>query len=106
MQSKRAQVGRRGQRTARSEEESVVTGKNGSTPDSLSPEANDLLQMPHAYLIRIAKRQDRERAIVAFMHVPRARFRFSDHRYLVTREHIMALQKAGIAFEDMTNTTN
>jgi hypothetical protein len=102
MPPKRAQAGRRGQRAARSEDQSAITGKNRRPLDSLSPGSADLLQMPRAYLIRIAKRQDRERAIVAFMHVPSARCRFSDYRYLVTREHIMALQKAGIAFDYMT----
>jgi hypothetical protein len=106
MPSKRAKAAQQGQRIPNSPEELVTARKNGRPPHTLASSGDDLLQMPYACLIRIPKRQDRERAIVAFTHVPRARCRLSDHRYLVTREHIMALQRAGIAFEDMTDSNN
>jgi hypothetical protein len=105
MSSKKARVSKPGQRMARSTEGIATIGTNGGPPRAPYPLADDLLRMPQAYLIRIAKREDRERAIVAFMHVPRTRCRFTNHRYLVTRDHIEALQRAGIPFEDITDAS-
>jgi hypothetical protein len=101
MASKRVRT--HGQRIASSPEESASIGKNHHPPESLDPSPEELLRMPHAYLIRIPRRQDRERAIVAFMHVPRTLCRFRGYRFLVTREQLVALQKAGIPFEDLTD---
>jgi hypothetical protein len=61
-----------------------------------------LAQPPQAFLVRIPERTDRERAIVAFLHVPRTYCRFKDYRFLVTSEHIEALAQAGIPFTDVT----
>ena len=73
--------------------------KNGAR--EIAPEQK-AMEMPHAFLIRIPKRADRERAIAAFLHVPKTRCRFKDNRFLVTHDHIEALKKAGIPFEDIT----
>jgi len=74
--------------------------KTKSRPSQAAPAA---LEMPHAFLIRIPKHEDRLRAIVAFLHVPRTRCRFSNNRFLVTQDHIEALQEAGIPFEDISD---
>jgi hypothetical protein len=58
--------------------------------------------MAFAYLIRIAKRKDRERAIEAFLQVRQSRQVFPDHRMLVTNEHIEVLRREEIPFEDLT----
>jgi hypothetical protein len=60
-------------------------------------------QQPHAFLIRISKREDRERAIVAFLDVPWTSCRFRDNQFLVTRDHVRALKQAGIPFEDISD---
>lgn len=58
--------------------------------------------MAFAYLIRIANRKDRERAIAAFLKVRQPRQVFPDHRMLVTNEHIEVLKQEAIPFEDIT----
>lgn len=59
--------------------------------------------MANGYLIRIPKREDLIRAIPVMMKVQRTRYGFTDHRYLVTPEHVEALRAAGIPFEDLTD---
>ena len=105
MASKKERVRKRGPRGASAPSAAATVSANGgpADPASLSPE--ELLRMPHAYLIRIPQRPDRVRALVALMHVPRAYCCFRDHRYLVTQEHLLVLQKAGIPFEDITDAT-
>ena len=103
MTPKKVRGGKRGPTNTNLLAAPAAVGQNGD-PAEL-PSAEELLRMPQAYLIRIPKRKDRVRAIVALLHVPRARCRFPDHRFLVTREHILALQKAGIPFEDLTDAT-
>jgi hypothetical protein len=61
-----------------------------------------LPEIPRAHLILIPKRKDRERAIVAFFQVRQPRCRFSGNRFLVTAEHLEALHRARIPFEDIT----
>jgi hypothetical protein len=54
---------------------------------------------PCVYLIRIAAKKDRERALSAFRRVRAARVRFPGHVMGVTEEHLHALTMEKIAFE-------
>lgn len=56
-------------------------------------------------LIQIPLRENRVRAIGAWLRVPYARCRFEDNQFLVTPAHIEALEKAAIPFEDITDQT-
>lgn len=57
----------------------------------------------HAFLIRIPKKKDRIRAIEVLFDVPFPRHGFPGHKWLVMTPHIVALQQAGIPFEDITD---
>jgi hypothetical protein len=57
---------------------------------------------PRAVLIRIPQREARERAITAFLQVREPRCGFTDHRMLVTRQHIEVLLREGIPFETLS----
>ncbi len=59
--------------------------------------------MPAGYVIRIPKKKDRLRAIEALMKVKETRHVFTEHRWLVTEEHIEALKREGIPYEDVTD---
>jgi hypothetical protein len=56
----------------------------------------------HAYLIRITRESDQERALVAFRQVREAVQSASEDEFLVTGGHLEALRKAGVPFEDIT----
>jgi hypothetical protein len=53
----------------------------------------------NGYLIRIAAKNDRERALSAFRRVRTARVRFPGHVMGVTEDHLRVLTAAKIAFE-------
>jgi hypothetical protein len=58
--------------------------------------------VPHARLIRIADKEARLRAIMVLGEVPVPYCGFTDFRWLVVKEHIEALRREGIPFEDLT----
>jgi hypothetical protein len=58
----------------------------------------------HAYLLRIAADNDQERALVAFRSVREAVHSVREDEFLVTGEHVAALRKAGVPFEDLTES--
>src|SRR5262249_23047909 len=58
----------------------------------------------HAYLIRIAAECDQERALVAFRSVREAVHSVGEDEFLVAGEHMNALRKAGVPFEDLTES--
>jgi hypothetical protein len=57
-----------------------------------------------AYLIRIAVENDQERALAAFEHVREPVHSVAEDEFLVTGEHVKALRKAGVLFEDITES--
>ena len=74
-------------------------GANGQPPE--------VEAIPHdrlAFLIRIAADSDQERAIVAFRGVRNAVHSVAEDEFLVVREHVEALRKAGVPFEDITES--
>jgi hypothetical protein len=58
----------------------------------------------HAYLIRIPAENDQERALVAFRSVREAVHSVAEDEFVVAGEHLEALRKAGIPFEDVTES--
>jgi hypothetical protein len=56
----------------------------------------------HAYLIRIPRQADQERALVSFRGVREAVHSVEEDEFLVTAEHLEALRQAGVPFEDIT----
>ena len=56
----------------------------------------------HAYLIRIPLEADQERALLSFRSVREAAHSAREDEFLVTGEHLEALRKAGVPFEDIT----
>ena len=58
----------------------------------------------HAYLMRIAADSDQERALVAFRSVRDAVHSVAEDEFLVAGEHVEALRKAGVPFEDLTES--
>jgi hypothetical protein len=58
----------------------------------------------HAYLIRIAAESDQERALVAFRSVREPVHSVAEDEFLVAGEHLTALRKAGVPFEDLTES--
>jgi len=57
-----------------------------------------------AYLVRIAADSDQERALVAFRSVREAVQSVAEDEFLVTGEHVAALHRAGVPFEDVTES--
>ena len=68
------------------------------------PEVKAMRDGRHAYLIRIAADSDQERALVAFRSVRDAVQSVAEDEFLVAGEHVEALRKAGIPFEDVTES--
>ena len=66
------------------------------------PEVESMRDGHHAYLIRIAADSDQERALVAFRSVRDAVHSVAEDEFLVAGEHMEALRKAGVPFEDLT----
>jgi hypothetical protein len=56
----------------------------------------------HAYLIRIPQEADQKRALVSFDSVREAVHSVAADEFLVTDEHLEALRRAGVPFEDIT----
>lgn len=56
--------------------------------------------MSSIHLIRIPDREDRKRAIKAFMDVPFSWMSFPDNVLGITGEHLKALQSQSIPFEE------
>jgi hypothetical protein len=74
-------------------------GANGPPPDvEVIPDAR------HAYLIRIAADIDQERALVVFRSVRDAVHSVAEDEFLVAVEHVEALRKAGVPFEDLSES--
>jgi hypothetical protein len=74
-------------------------GANGQPPD-----VEVTRDGPHAYLIRIAADTDQERALIAFRSVREAVHSVAEDEFLVAGEHVEALRKAGVPFEDLTES--
>jgi hypothetical protein len=55
--------------------------------------------MASLHSIRIANREDRKRAIMLFLDVSATRLVLPGHDMVVTDDHIVALERAGIPFE-------
>jgi hypothetical protein len=68
------------------------------------PKAEAMRDGRHAYLLRIAAQSDQERALVAFESVREAVHSVAEDEFLVTGEHVAALRKAGVPFEDVTES--
>jgi hypothetical protein len=68
------------------------------------PEVDVLRDGRHAHLIRIAADRDQERALVAFRSVREAVRSVAEDEFLVADEHVDALRKAGVPFEDLTES--
>ena len=67
------------------------------------PRRTDVLHPGHhAYLIRIAREDDQERALVAFRGVREAVHSVAEDEFLVSGAHLEALRKAGVSFADIT----
>ena len=62
----------------------------------------DQVDSGYGHLIRIPSEEDQERAIVAFRAVPQTRCRVGEDAFLLTNEHVNALKKLGIPFEDLS----
>ncbi len=56
------------------------------------------------HLIRLRDRDDRKRAIKAFLNVRDERVVLPGHQMIVTEEHIRALQREQIPFEYLSKT--
>jgi hypothetical protein len=56
----------------------------------------------NVYLIRVPNDEDQERALVAFRQVREAVHSVAEDEFLVTGEHLKALRKARVPFEDIT----
>jgi hypothetical protein len=78
------------------------TEKRGANRER--PEVEALRDGRHAYLIRIAANSDQERALVAFRSVREAVHSVAEDEFLVAGDHVEALRKAGIPFEDVTES--
>ncbi len=59
--------------------------------------------MGRGYLIRISKRSERVRAIGALDGCKDPQHIFPGNKWLITNEHLEALKRAGISFEDLTD---
>ncbi len=68
------------------------------------PEVEAMRDGRHAYLIRVAADSDQERALVAFRSVREAVHSVAEDEFLVAAEHVQALRKAGVPFEDLTES--
>ncbi len=68
------------------------------------PQVEAMRDGRHAYLIRIAANSDQERALVAFRGVRDAVHSVAEDEFLVAGEHVEALRKAGVPFEDLTES--
>jgi len=77
----------------------VKRGANGPPPEVAA-----MRDGRHAYLIRIAADRDQERALVAFQSVRDAVHSVAEDEFLVSGEHVEALRKAGVPFEDVTES--
>ena len=68
------------------------------------PEVEAIRDGHHAHRVRIATQSDQERALVAFRSVREAVHSIAEDEFLVAGEHMEALRKAGIPFEDVTES--
>src|SRR5262245_33813046 len=78
------------------------TEKSGSNRHP--PEVKAMRDGRHGYVIRIAADSDQERALVAFQSVREAVHSIAEDEFLVAPEHVEALRKAGVPFEDVTES--
>jgi hypothetical protein len=78
------------------------TAKRSANPQP--PEVEAMRDGRHAYLIRIAADSDQERALVAFRSVREAVHSIAEDEFLVVGEHVEALRKAGVPFEDVSES--
>jgi hypothetical protein len=62
----------------------------------------EALGFPHAHLIRIPSKEAMNRAVVALGEVRVPYCGFSESRLLVATEHVAALRKEGIPFEQLS----
>jgi hypothetical protein len=74
---------------------------DGAAPKQRRGRSNTL-ENPHAFLIRIPQKAARLRAIMVLGEVRVPYCGFTDHRLLVTKEHLEALRKEGIPFEELS----
>ena len=78
-------------RNARSQADAPVETRGGK--------ADATLTTPHAYLIRIADAEARQRAIMVLGEAREPYCGFTDYRLLVTNEHLEVLKRESIPFE-------
>jgi hypothetical protein len=71
----------------------------GRAVESKQNEGGAGLTAPRAHLIRIPETEAMQRAIMVLGEVLRPYCGFTDHRLLVTNDHIEALKREGIPFE-------
>ena len=83
-----------GRRTQKRAAEQVADGQQGRVGATRNGR--------QAYLIRIPQEADQERALVSFRSVREAVHSVEEDEFLVTAEHLEALRKAGVPFEDLT----
>jgi len=83
-----------GRRTEKRAVDRVADGERGG--------AGAPLNGRHSYLIRIPQEADQERALVSFRSVREAVHSVEEDEFLVTGEHLEALRRAGVPFEDLT----
>jgi hypothetical protein len=68
------------------------------------PEVEPMRNGCDVHLIRIATDSDQERALVAFRSVRAPVQSSAEDEFLVTAEHLAALDKAGVPFEEVTES--
>jgi hypothetical protein len=77
---------------------SIVKQKPKDQGDAIEPE----LHLPRGYVIRIPKKRNQERAILALLRVPFAYSSVSADEFILLEQHVEALRQFGIPFEDVT----
>ena len=84
------------QRTKKRAVDRVAKGQRGGTEATLGGR--------NVYLIRIPEESDQERALVAFRNVREAVHSSAEDEFFVTGEHLEALRRTAVPFEDITET--
>jgi hypothetical protein len=76
----------------------IVTRKEQVRGEVIEPE----LHLPRGYVVRIARKRDQERAILALLSIPFPYSSASADEFILLEPHVEALRRFGIPFEDVT----
>jgi hypothetical protein len=75
-----------------------------NSPNTGEPHASS--RTPQGYVIRIVNERDQERALEAFLTVREAVHSVAEDEFVVTVEHLKALRREKIPFEDRSKPPN